>query len=41
MQKWLDNNDFLAYLTHNEGNSEVAERFIRTMNVNIYKENDG
>ena len=38
MQRWLDNNDILMYSTHDE--SVVAERFIRTMKVKIYKKND-
>ena len=29
MQKWLDDNEILMYLTHNEGKSVVAGRFIR------------
>ena len=37
MQKWLDNNDILMYLTHNEGKSVVAERFIRTLKGKIFK----
>ena len=36
MQKWLDDN-ILMYLTHNEGKSVVAERFIRTLKVKFYK----
>ena len=31
MQKFLDDNDILICLTHNEGNSVVAERFIRIL----------
>ena len=37
MQKWLDNNDTLMYLTHNEGKSVVAERFMKTLKAKIYK----
>ena len=29
MQEWLDNNDILMYSTHNEGQSVMAERFIK------------
>ena len=35
-KKFLDDNDLLAYLTHNEGTSIVAERFIRTIKGKIY-----
>ena len=31
MQEWLDNNDILMYSTHNEGNSVIVERFIKTL----------
>ena len=31
MQESLDNNDILLYLTHNEVNSVVVERFTRTL----------
>ena len=37
MQKWLDDNDILMYLTHNEGKSVVAERFIKISKGKIYK----
>ena len=37
MQKWLDDNDFLMYSTHNEGKSVVAERFIKILRTKIYK----
>ena len=37
MQEWLDNNDVLMYSTHNEGKSVIAERFIKTLKVKIYK----
>ena len=30
-------NDILMYSTHNEGNSEIAERFIKTLESKIYK----
>ena len=36
MQKWLDDNDILMYLTLNEGKSVVAERFLRTLNSKMY-----
>ena len=29
--EWLDNNDFLMHSTHNEGQSVIAERFIKTL----------
>ena len=31
MQEWLDNKDFLMYSTHNEGESVIAERCIKTL----------
>ena len=37
MQEWLDNNDILMYAVHNEGNSVIAERFIKTLKSKIYK----
>ena len=37
MQEWLVNNDILMYSTLNEGNSVIAERFIKTLNAKIYK----
>ena len=37
LQKWLSDNDILMYLEHNEGKSLVAERFIKTLKVKIYK----
>ena len=37
MQKWLDDNDILIYLTHNYSKSEVAERFIKTLKSKIHK----
>ena len=36
-KKWLKNNNIEIYSTHNEGNSAVAERFIRTLKNKIYK----
>ena len=36
-EKWLRDNDFVMYSTHNEGKSVVAERFIRTLKSKIYK----
>ena len=36
-KKWLQDNDITMYLTHNEGKSVVAERFIRTLKNKIYK----
>ena len=37
MQKWLDDNYILIYLTHNEGKSVVAEIFLRTLKIKIYE----
>ena len=36
MKKWLDDN-ILIYSTHNEGNSGIAERFIRSLVGKINK----
>ena len=36
-KKWLRDNDIVMYLTHNEGKSVVAEKFIRTLKSKIYK----
>ena len=33
--KWLKDNDIEIYLTHNEGKSVVAERYIRTLKNKI------
>ena len=37
MQKWLDGDEILIYLTHNEGKSVVTERFIRTLKGKSYR----
>ena len=37
IREWLDDNDILMYLTHNEGKLVIAERFIRTLKAKIYK----
>ena len=36
-EKWLSDNDINMYSTYNEGKSEVAERFIRTLKNKLYK----
>ena len=36
-KKWLKYNDFEIYSTYNEGKSVVAEIFIRTLKIKIYK----
>ena len=36
-KKWLKENGIEMYSTHNEGNSVVAERFIRTLKNKINK----
>ena len=36
-KKWLQDNDLEMYSTHNEGESVVAERFIRTLKNKVYK----
>ena len=35
MKSWLQDNDIEMYLTRNEGKSVVAERFIKTLNLNL------
>ena len=40
MQKLLDDNDILMYLTHNELKSVVAEIFIRNLKGKVYKKSD-
>ena len=37
MKSWLEKNDIEMYSRHNEGNSVIAERFIRTLKNKIYK----
>ena len=36
-KKWLSDNDIIMYSTFNEGESVVAERFIRTLKNKLYK----
>ena len=36
-KKWLQDNDILMNSTNNEGKSVIAERFIRTLENEIYK----
>ena len=37
MKSWLQDNNMEMYSMHNEGKSVVAERFIRTLENNIYE----
>ena len=37
MKSWLRDSDIEMYSTHNEGKSVVAEKFIRTLKIKIYK----
>ena len=37
MKSWLQENDIKMCSTHNEGKSVIVERFIRTLNNQIYK----
>ena len=37
MKSFLHNNDIEMYLTHDEGKSVIAERFIRILENKIYK----
>ena len=36
-KKWFSDNDIIMYSTYNEGKSVVAERFIRTLKIKLYK----
>ena len=36
MQEQLDNNNLLMYSTYSEGNSVIAERFMKTLKTKIY-----
>ena len=38
VKSWLEKNDVEIYSTHNEGKSVVAERFIRILKNQIYKD---
>ena len=37
MKSWIEKNEIEMYVTHNEGKSVAAERFIRTLKNKIYK----
>ena len=37
MKSWLEGHGIKMYLTHNEGNAVVTERFIKTLKNKIYK----
>ena len=37
MQEQLDNNDISVYSTHNEDNSVIIERFIKTLKTKNYQ----
>ena len=37
MKSWLQYNNIKMHSTHNEANSVVAERFIRILEIKIYK----
>ena len=37
MKSWLQDNNIEMYFIHNQGKFAVAERFIRTLNNEIYK----
>ena len=37
MKSWLEENNIEMYSIHNEGESVVAEKFIRTLKNKIYK----
>ena len=37
VKPWLEKNAIEMYWTHNEGKSVIAERFIRTLENEIYK----
>ena len=36
-KRWLSRNNIIIYSTYNEGKSVVAERFIRTLKIKLYK----
>ena len=36
-KKWLQDNDITMYSANNEGKTVIAERFIRTLKIKIYK----
>ena len=38
MQEWSNDNDILMYSIHNEGNSVIAEMFIKALKAKIYNE---
>ena len=37
MKSWLKENNIQMYSAHNERKNVLAKRFIRTLNINIYK----
>ena len=37
MKSWLQDKNIKMYLTHNEGKSVIAERFIKNLKTKIYK----
>ena len=37
MKSWQEKNAIEMYSVHNEGKSVIAERFIRTLTIKIYK----
>ena len=37
MKSWFEKNDIEMYSTHNERKSVIAERFIRTLKIKIYR----
>ena len=37
-KKWLQDNDITMYSANNEGKTVIAERFIRTLKIKIYKQ---
>ena len=37
MQEWLHDNDILMYFKHNESQSVIIERFIKTLKAKIFK----
>ena len=40
MKEWLDNNNILLYSTHDEENSVITERFIKTLKAKSILKND-
>ena len=40
IQKWLEDDEILMYLIHNEGKLIIAKRFVRILKGKIWKKSD-